>query len=170
MVTRIPKRSKSFGRELNIVLDNMDKAIAELQLAATKVSSAEMAFNDSGSSVRRFMLYGRSASVENGKLALATAGASPVEPSFVALASVGDGDEFPISRGGRNCLLLEDPTVAITRGGWVWLSQTKPGKVTSAMPATGRRYRMGHFAKGTINADGSADCWLTIFPQAGGAL
>jgi len=170
VVTRLLKRARSFGRELDILLDRFGMAIAELQLAASRGVAEETVLNDSGSTTRRYLLYGRDLAVGDGKIALASAGAAPVEPFFVALASVGIGDELPISRGGRNRLLLEDPGDMIARGGWVWLSQTRPGRVTPTIPPTGRRWRVGHFASSIVNADGSADCWLTIFPQSGGVL
>jgi len=167
MVNRLPPRSESFGRKLDYLLDSIYRAILELQEAATMPLGGETAYNNGETAVQKNLLYGLDS---EGRIAPSIGGILPVEPIFMALATAGTGQEFPIQRGGRVQFRLESPGSTVTRGSWVWLSTTLAGRVTPTRPVTGSRFRVGHFAGDLVSSESLVSGWLTIFPQSGAAL
>lgn len=160
----LPKRSKTFGRELDILLDQYYSAIEELQ-NVKRESTVETIFNDSGNSMEQYLLYGRD--VTTGELGPAF---GQLEPSFQALAAAGDAQEVPIKRGGRTRLVLADPNEAVSRGQWAYLSSVVAGRVTAVPDPAQFVYRVGHFASSSIDGAGTVEAWLHLFAQAGGIL
>lgn len=162
---KIPRRFQSFGRQLDFLLDEIIRALRDLEAGPVVAGNVETFFNGTDSAVERHLLYG----FDDGILAAAVGGASSVEPLMQSLAFAGAGKEFPVKVIGRTRVLLEDPSVSVAVGGWGWLSTT-PGKVTPSLPSSGARYRVCQFASTAVNRDGSVEAWLFLFPQSGGVI
>jgi len=196
MSRSVPQRSQSFGKPLDVFLDDIIAWVAggtkkmdglNRMFGTTGATGATgaagatgatgatgaagtgetpMVFNDSAEAVAPFLIYG----ITDQAIARAASGAVPVEPLFQALTGAAPGKTFPVRVIGPARMMLADPSETVYPGLWGWLSPTSPGKVTITMPTSGRRYRVCQFASSLVDSGGGVSAHLLLFPQGGTAL
>lgn len=123
-------------------------------------------FNDSGGATETGHVYGFGSAAEK-----AISGSSPVHPRWIAAASVAEGQWCPYSLPGKAVKVrAESPSMAFTKGGAVWLSDSVAGTVTATQPTSGTYYWMGQARETTPDDNGFIWINPALEPEVRGFL
>lgn len=177
MVTKplqVPSLTKRRITTSNMGVDRMfDELYAAVRYLLDKPERTgvieDMIVNDGRGLVEAGFIYGRdSTGLVKAALASQTA---PVPPQWLATSPASPGGVFPAREVGFAQARPESPSAlgVSAAGALAWLSESAAGCVTATLPAT-VRFMVGRFASTHLNADGTVDLNLFIFPQSSEVL